>query len=226
MKYTIRKFEKLDSSNSYAKMYHLAYDDKTVIWAAEQKNGYGRFNRTWESDKDLTFSIIFKNNIKNNCVIAPLVISNILNKLGINTEIKWPNDIVIDGKKICGILIESIYEGKRKVCDVVGVGINFSSKATRVSVRDYKIIKDKELLDLILFEYDRLLEKDKKYLIEKYRANSAVFNYKVKYKEIMYHVDSISDEGHLILEHNGYKITVTSDEITLTDYYKKENNRL
>ena len=83
----------------------------TIVTAVRQKHGRGRGNRSWESeDGNLYFSFILKNRIRYEDIFSVLIntsvsVVQVLQRLGIHSKIKYPNDILFDFKKICGILI-------------------------------------------------------------------------------------------------------------------------
>ena len=104
----------------------------TVLFAEKQTEGRGRKNRVWYSDDklNLTFSILItepkylqKINIINFVASLALAVS-IENLYQLRTELKWPNDILIDGKKAAGILIESTSKGSKISRLVIGMGLN------------------------------------------------------------------------------------------------------
>lgn len=126
-------FHRLDtvgSTNDIGKK--LIYDgaaEGAVVLARHQTKGRGRLGKEWldEPDKSLLMSMVLGDGL---CVrdvpllsfMASLSVAESLNSLyGINTAIKWPNDVLVNGKKICGILVEC-YSGRA----VVGVGININ----------------------------------------------------------------------------------------------------
>ena len=127
-------FNSLDSTNSYA--FELLQQQKakegTVILADFQKNGKGQLSKGWESKmgKNLLMSIILMPNIHiehqsewNKMVAVSL--KNVLDSLSVeNVQIKWPNDILVNSKKIGGILIENSILGKRISTSVIGIGFN------------------------------------------------------------------------------------------------------
>ena len=104
----------------------------TVLFAEKQTEGKGRKNRVWYSDDqlNLTFSILItepkylqKINILN--FVASLALAaSIENLYQLRTELKWPNDILIDGRKAAGILIESTSKGSKISRLVIGMGLN------------------------------------------------------------------------------------------------------
>jgi len=106
-----------------------------VVATNSQVNGKGQRGNNWiaEKDKNLTFSICLfpKLTVENQFFlneIASLSICDFLSNLDIKSQIKWPNDILVDGKKICGILIESGIQGNEIVYSVLGIGLNVNQK--------------------------------------------------------------------------------------------------
>ena len=103
----ILRLEETESTNSYAKEHIDTLNDKTVVHALHQTNGRGRLNRSWVDlgDENLFISIVlkpsqeYKSNFPNITQYAGVVLCNVLEKYGTNPKIKWPNDIMIDGKR-------------------------------------------------------------------------------------------------------------------------------
>jgi len=105
----------------------------TIIVAGEQTEGRGRLKRIWLSPKgSIALSMILRPDISHlpsMIMMASLGVSNTISFVtGLKPQIKWPNDILINGKKVCGILIESEVYRKRVNYVIVGIGIdaNFS----------------------------------------------------------------------------------------------------
>ena len=104
-------------------------EEGTVIMAGTQTAGKGRIGRSWFSPEgSLAMSVILKPPLKNLpqlIMIASLaVVSAIRTVSGLDAAIKWPNDVMIKGRKVCGILIENeVEEGKVNYADI-GIGIN------------------------------------------------------------------------------------------------------
>ena len=104
----------------------------TVLFSEKQTEGKGRKNRVWYSDDklNLTFSILitepkYLQNINILNFVASLALAvSIENLYQLRTELKWPNDILIDGKKAAGILIESTSKGSKISRLVIGIGLN------------------------------------------------------------------------------------------------------
>ena len=126
--------EEADSTNSALLGKGNKYSTNgTVFFTEKQLKGRGRRNRPWYSAKELnlTFSILIahKKYLSGNPVLfnfaASLAVANALENLyQFRVELKWPNDVLVNGKKICGILIESTSEGSRIERLVIGFGIN------------------------------------------------------------------------------------------------------
>jgi BirA family biotin operon repressor/biotin-[acetyl-CoA-carboxylase] ligase len=151
--YEIVYLETLPSTNTFAKELIIKGKKKQFILLAEdQLKGKGRYERSWisEKGKDLTFSIALTtgrplNEFYRYTVISGLavfkVLSSILkfNNISSAVRIKWPNDIMIDGRKICGILSEMITEEQRISSIIIGIGININSSPrfqNVISLRD------------------------------------------------------------------------------------------
>jgi len=138
--YTILHYEALDSTNDKAQ--ELAKQglkmNKTVVISDIQNKGRGRNNRKWESYPGNLFAsiILFLNNKQKNIHELSFLIAIAINEAircelknsKIKIENKWPNDIVVDSKKISGTLIESQFQNSEILYNIIGVGINIKSK--------------------------------------------------------------------------------------------------
>ncbi len=114
-------FKRIESTNEYAKHNLNNLTDGDVVIADEQTKGKGRLGKDWYSPKSgLWFSLVLRSS---DSQLAPLAIGlalcDALEGLGFKARIKWPNDIVINSKKVAGILIE--VENHRLI---VGIGMN------------------------------------------------------------------------------------------------------
>ncbi|MGR3294430.1 MAG: biotin--[acetyl-CoA-carboxylase] ligase [Candidatus Scalindua sp.] len=105
--YTIYRYAELDSTNAFLKQHCSSLPDYSVIWANEQSQGRGRFTRIWNSEpgRDLTFSILLpltslEHKLRQNITqIAALSVAQMLEGFGLKPSVKWPNDVLIHGKK-------------------------------------------------------------------------------------------------------------------------------
>ena len=236
--YNIIKFETLSSTNKYLKENYQNYDEFTVVTTDNQTNGKGRMTRVWNSTKDdLTFSILLKPNIDSSQISQiPLIIGaslcEIINKY-IKSEIKWPNDIMVNNKKIAGILVEGITSNKVDAI-VVGVGINVNSinfpddlliKATSLKKQLNKTIDKEKLLNQIIKEfiilYMEFLNGNKKYLdicIE----NNYLKNKQVYVNNELIEVLDINFNGNLIIKDSDNNIKeLYYGEVTLNKVYEE-----
>lgn len=160
-------FDLIESTNKEAKK--LIKEDinlGTVLIAEEQSMGCGRFQRKWHSPKGgLWFSIILKPKIMIQdapklTLIMAATIHEVLKGYNINTKIKWPNDILLNGKKICGILAEM-----KKNYVVLGVGMNINiwemeqdikSTATSLKIEFNREFNREDILSKILNKFEEL----------------------------------------------------------------------
>lgn len=128
-------FDTIDSTNTWAKqnLKRLALEGVTLITASKQTAGRGRSNRKWYSPQDqnlyATFCTFFdtkREESGNFPQVLALAAAEVLEDLGFYPLIKWPNDLLLNGKKIGGILCEIIaLEGKK--CMIMGIGININT---------------------------------------------------------------------------------------------------
>ena len=128
----IEYYNRLDSTNTEA--WELVEEDNnhgTIVITENQTNGKGQKNKTWGMvpGKSLVFSLILTKNYPIDhsgliCLSVSLALIESLNKRGLDAQLKWPNDLLIDGKKIGGILCETKIEKNDIKNMVIGVGVN------------------------------------------------------------------------------------------------------
>ena len=129
--------DSIDSTNSEALRRLPELSGGTVLAAREQTAGRGQRGNTWFSapGENLTFSIVLKNlplkapeAVRLNYMTS-VAVASYLESYGVEAAIKWPNDIYVNGKKICGMLIENVLGAQGEVkASVVGIGINLNQK--------------------------------------------------------------------------------------------------
>lgn len=133
----ILTFKSVTSTNDVAfKLGRAGAINGTVVIADEQKMGRGRLGRSWHSPQGcgLWFSILLRPDLSlpdssTISLASALSVAQILiEEFGIRAEIKWPNDVVVNGKKICGILTEAECVGEEVKFVVLGIGINVSNR--------------------------------------------------------------------------------------------------
>lgn len=133
----ILRFESLPSTNVEASQRaQEGAPEGVCVVAAEQTAGRGRLQRNWVSPKDagLYFSIILRPTLDQSIwpllslMVAVAVHDALLDSCHLETDIKWPNDILVDEKKLCGILTETVETSMGRAV-VVGIGINLTNNA-------------------------------------------------------------------------------------------------
>ncbi|MEX1003291.1 MAG: biotin--[acetyl-CoA-carboxylase] ligase [Crocinitomicaceae bacterium] len=162
------QLDTIDSTNNYAAklLKSTKVSEGTVIMADWQHKGRGQRTNVWtaEPGKNLTFSVIFYPELSVDRsfylnIMASLAIRKALERYGLAAEIKWPNDILIREKKICGILIDNQLSGKKIKSAVVGIGLNvnqfdFDVSATSLLLETQQEQHLKQLLDEVYLQLD------------------------------------------------------------------------
>ena len=129
----LRYFDSIGSTNDEALAWATAgARDFSIVIADEQTQGRGRLDRKWFTPKGsgLAFSLILRPSaalrpyISRTVGLAALSIAESCSGLGLAPHIKWPNDILLNGKKIAGILVETVWSGDNVDSLVIGMGIN------------------------------------------------------------------------------------------------------
>lgn len=147
MKTDIRWYDTVESTNDEARRLIEGLDNLSVIAARCQTAGRGQGDHKWHSrsGENLTFSVVLKFSEGSapgggEGLLAPLAARDALLitqtvtlalrlyllEKGVKARIKWPNDIYVDGLKICGILIENILHGPQVAASIVGIGLNLN----------------------------------------------------------------------------------------------------
>lgn len=242
-------YDTIDSTNLKAK--ELANDSSikegTIITSEEQTRGKGRLGRVWESPKStgIWFSIILKPNI------SPMNVSNItllgaaavnlaLSDLNIESKIKWPNDVLVNSKKVCGILTEMSAELDEINYIVMGIGINVNmtendfseelrKKATSLKSEYKKQFCRKQILAKILNYFEKMYieyveNNSLEQCINVCRDNSILIGREVYIKERgqsnKIKVIDINSEGHLVVERDNNSIDeIISGEVSIDGVY-------
>lgn len=237
--------QETDSTNSEIKrLVQKGYTHGTTVVAESQNSGKGRLGRVWSSPAGtgLWFSFLLNpqippNQIANITLTVGLgVCKAIRNFTGIDALIKWPNDIIIGNKKLCGILTEMSAEADRIEYAVVGIGINVNTsefpekirhKATSLFIETQKQIDRAKLFKNILIEVEKYVDE---YLnhsqldVDEYKKLCVTLGREVTVTRGKHILNgkavSISNEGELIIKkENGEEIYVNSGEVTVQGIY-------
>ena len=163
----------IDSTNEYAKRIAKDVNENVLIIANNQTNGRGTHGRNWYSEEgqNILMSFLIKDindykSIDGITIEIGRIIHEILsNKFDLNFEIKLPNDILCNGKKICGILCESSITNNKVNYLIIGIGLNVNQIIFNEEIKDiatslknelgYDIDKDK-LIEKIFIEINNL----------------------------------------------------------------------
>lgn len=236
MKQIIFKKE-INSTNTYLKENYNNLKNETIIYTNHQTNGRGRTTHNWydEDGKNLLMSILYKDTTLNEfldkiTLVVAVGIYNVLIKYLDNVSIKWPNDIYVAGKKICGILCEGITSNNDIVL-VVGIGLNVNGtiypddikeNTTSLKLITNKTYSKKKLLKKIYKELtkeiNKLKQKDYSFLNiiqENFYLKDKTINY-IK-QDVTYtgKVLGIDEEGKLIVLVDNQKVILNSGEVVI-----------
>ena len=166
--------DKISSTNDYLKdlLGKEMLQDNTFVVATEQTAGRGQMGNSWRSSKGSSISLsIYKKHLniplKDQFKIAmsvSLAVRQVFALFSEEVRVKWPNDILIQGKKVGGILIENTIQGNEITSSVIGIGLNvfkFSmpelTKATALSEHSKLAIKLDYLQEILMIQLDKSL---------------------------------------------------------------------
>ncbi len=211
----ILHFPQCDSTNRIAK--ELSNNYGTVVIADSQTSGRGRSGKEWQSLKGGVYmSVVLPP--KDTAVITLICALAVRHALG-KGEIKWPNDIVIGGKKVCGILCERTNDAV-----VCGIGVNLYNKVSKdIPATSILGINPSKLVAKILNELENLLEYDfailkneyESYCVNISRPVVAVF----ENRSVQGVAKGVMDTGELIIDTPEGEITVNSGEVSVRGIY-------
>jgi BirA family biotin operon repressor/biotin-[acetyl-CoA-carboxylase] ligase len=237
----MRLLESIDSTNSYAKqLLREGTLNGVLVATEEQTDGRGRLGRAWHSEKsaNLTFSLILKNiAVDESLGLVPIAVGvAVVESIGASTrlkpECKWPNDILIDGKKVCGILCESIPENSKSVSVIIGIGVNVNQKqfppeiehsATSLSIAAQREFDRAEILSSILNRLepyiDLLSGGNPANILTRWRRYAPMLGKPVTLDQngaiLQGIAKDIDNDGSLIVETNGKTLHVVAGDVTI-----------
>lgn len=242
---SIHFYDELESTNDTAKKF-VKEDAKegTVIIAEKQTAGRTRKYDGWVSPEGgIYMTIILRPDVplieasKLTIVTGVAIAKTLHDKFGINAGIKWPNDILIDDKKIAGILTEAVtnYSTSELEAVLVGIGIDVNIEdedipeelqdvATTVKKEINEELKRADILRVFLYIFEELYEEFKngnfKYIVSEWRRLSSTTGNRVKvYKNgrvLFADAVGITNEGILIVEKDDGKLEkITSGEVEI-----------
>lgn len=192
--------------------------DHIVIMAEAQSAGRGRYQRTWVSHHgNLYASFVFDSDERDPRLsyVVAVAVTETLIAFGIHPKIKWPNDILIDGKKVCGILIEY---ASRFV--IIGIGINIKSNPTvekyeTTKLDNYVSVDKSELLSKLMKNLDRWRRIDFPLVRARWMDLATGLNKTVKYRGDTVELIGINENGALVLRDGSRYLLAYGDEIVM-----------
>lgn len=217
----------INSTNTYAKENIDEFADKTVIYTDRQTAGRGRFTRTWVDlgSRNLYMTIVlhpgekFIETYSNLTQYLALKTCKVLASYGVHSQIKWPNDNLVNGKKIAGILSEAVFKGNKLKGIALGIGVNLNAKleevqaisdriATALNLEVNQPIDRDKFLDVLIesfFEdYEEFLKKGFSSIRDEYLKYSVLIGEKITInhlnKQIQGNFKTINQDGTIQLE--------------------------
>ena len=243
----IFSFDSIDSTNSYAKSLSLQDSPHgSIIIAEEQSAGRGRLQRNWLSAKgeNLLFSIVLRTEFSSSKIslisfAAALAVCDAVESVTMLPALcKWPNDVMVNGKKVCGMLLESTTFSGGKGIDkvVVGIGVNVNQtifpeelthKATSLRIESGREIDRIPLLQKIITEfelrYQQLGSFPHEKLLQEWKMKSLLFGEKITVLESEFSytataVDVNEDGSLLIRTDDGHTKKIFAGDVSLAYY--------
>jgi len=236
-------FPCIDSTNTYAKqIVSESAKEGTIILSDEQTHGLGRQQRNWisENGKNLTFSIILRPTFfATRSSLLPFVFAlgvakTFSKKYHLSVECKWPNDILFNDKKLCGMLLESSFHKEKIDYIIIGIGLNVNQEsfpeeleqtATSLFLGTKQEWNREELLANILLqcesEYLSFCESESSNILEQWKSFSSMFG-----KEISIHQNGkvvngiavdIATNGELLVNVENKLVKFSSADVSVRD---------
>lgn len=244
-------FNEIDSTNNKAiNLLQNGLQENALLAAEYQTKGRGRFSRAWFSGKgeSILFSIIVFSSQprevwQNISFITTISLVDALKYFNISATIKWPNDVLVNNKKISGILIEIGHpkDKNKKSGIIIGIGINvnqekfensknFSTEPTSVFLECHKKIERIKILEKFLFFFSDWFKEFEKgnfnLILKKYKQHSSTIGKALKLKtaDVVIHgtANEIEEDGSLIVRlDSGILKKITAADIVEIDWKQK-----
>ena len=241
--YTIEVVDEIDSTNNYCKLNAAKLHDGYVLVADTQSGGRGRNGRSFYSPKQtgIYFTIFLRPKVaidlalKLTAAAGTAVAEAIEKNYPLKAEIKWVNDVLVNQKKVTGILCEAGFEMNTANLDymIVGIGINvhprtFPDDIENIagSIEDFtnlKVSRNVLLKDVLNIFLDFYRNIDANSFLESYRSHSCLIGKEVTVieasKTYRAKVIDIDQNANLVVEKDGIRSVLSSGEIHIRDYY-------
>ncbi len=234
-------FDSLDSTNVCARtLAEAGSEEGTLVVADFQTDGKGRLGRRWHASPgtSLLFSVVLRPPLKHESAgllaffSAVAVARAVERETSMPVECKWPNDLLLKGRKVCGILLESSMDRERLAYCIAGVGLNvgqqslhpdIAARATSIRRETGKDVDRAKLLLGILREMDFLYQDVAAHrferVLDEWHSRCTMFGKKISILQHDHRVDGsavgLSAEGGLILKTAQGTQTVFAGDVTL-----------
>jgi BirA family biotin operon repressor/biotin-[acetyl-CoA-carboxylase] ligase len=237
----IYTFDTIDSTNNCARALAGCWaNEGTVIIAEQQTAGKGRLGRAWQANpnENLTFSIILRPKLPPEALnafplyVAVAVADAVERTTKLHVDCKWPNDLLIRGKKFAGILLEGSVKQSAIEYVVIGIGVNVNQQTfagelqkTATSLRlearseldRTRLFRD--ILGSLEQHYALLNSRGFENILSRWLARSTMINKEISVSEhgqvISGVVKGVSPDGGLILKSNGLTRTLFAGDVTI-----------
>jgi len=229
-------YQTLPSTNDIAKkLAREGMSEGTVVICDEQTEGRGRQGRKWfaSASSSILMSVIFRPAVENlpqlNMLASLAIVLTIEKVAGIKSTVKWPNDVLINGRKVAGILVENVFEGTNLQAAIVGIGLNInldvsrfadiSSIATSLSTESGRDLSRDHILPPLLEEMDILYQSVKRNenVYQRWLPHVETLGKTVRIKSGRSveegRVQSVNPDGSITLRHaDGSLVSITTGE--------------
>jgi BirA family biotin operon repressor/biotin-[acetyl-CoA-carboxylase] ligase len=226
------------STNDIARQQALAKcPEGTAVIAERQTSGRGRLKREWVTPQgNIAVSVVLyphRKDLHFLTMLAALAVQNSIQKTtGLKCQLKWPNDVLIKGKKVCGILLESQAAPESVDYAIIGIGINVNMKlseypeiaaiATSLADETGEEVSRVVLLQNLFVEIERsyLRLQDGESLLEEWRDNLVTLGKRIHVRagdEVFEGIaESVAEDGSLMLRcADGRLMKFTAGDVTL-----------
>jgi BirA family biotin operon repressor/biotin-[acetyl-CoA-carboxylase] ligase len=231
-------YESVTSTMEIAKrLAREAAVEGTIIIADKQTAGKGRLSRIWLSPaNNLAISIVLRPTLmtmlKLIMVASVAAVRAIKEVTDIDAQIKWPNDVMIKGKKVCGILIENEFKGDKPNFSIIGIGMNINlnpsifpeiaSLATSLLYETGHEIPRTELVRVLLLELEKLYlqAQDGDSVYEEWQRNMETLGKVIRVQSgdtvEQGKAEAVTKNGNLVLRHSDGSISeIVAGDVTI-----------
>lgn len=208
-------FDEIFSTNEYCETHDFVED--TAVIAKRQTGGKGTKGRSFSSLEGGVYLSLVRlfpcktNNAFSIMIASCMAVVKTLESYGVSPKIKWANDVYVNGKKICGILIKNSFEGENVRKSITGIGVNVNNdlpeELKSIAVNLKSIVGEVDTAEFAKKLIENLYVK---YTVEEYKSYNMVLGKEItvisgekSYKAV---AKDISDDGNLIME-NGEKLS-------------------